>query len=168
MRVLVSVASRHGSTWEIACTIGSTLNLLGIKADVIRMEDVCDITRYHVFILGSAVYMGRWLREASDFIDEYAAELARHPVWLFSSGPLSTTSKQQRNKTVNILPITRAVRCKEHHIFAGKLRRGHLKLAERIMAPAISTPQGDFRNWQEIRMWTASIAWSLQHQPARR
>jgi menaquinone-dependent protoporphyrinogen oxidase len=37
-------------------------------------------------VLGSAVYVGRWLEAGACFVEEQADELAARPVWLFSSG----------------------------------------------------------------------------------
>jgi menaquinone-dependent protoporphyrinogen oxidase len=62
MRVLVSAASRHGSTAEIAERIGSVLReeLVDVRAqvDVLPADAVGDIDGYDVLVLGSAVYMG--------------------------------------------------------------------------------------------------------------
>ena len=35
-------------------------------------------------VIGSAIYMGRWLKTAREFVSEHVA-LSAVPVWLFSS-----------------------------------------------------------------------------------
>jgi menaquinone-dependent protoporphyrinogen oxidase len=60
-RVLVSAASGHGSTTEIARVIGGTLSDNGIAVDIVPPEAVDSVEDYDAVILGSAVYAGRWL-----------------------------------------------------------------------------------------------------------
>jgi menaquinone-dependent protoporphyrinogen oxidase len=38
--------------------------------------------------MGSAVYAGRWRKEAATFLEADAKVLAERPVWLVSSGPV--------------------------------------------------------------------------------
>ena len=60
MHVLVTVASRHGSTREIADAIAQELRMPGIDADVRHVEEVPDLNSYDAVVLGSAIYMGNW------------------------------------------------------------------------------------------------------------
>ncbi len=87
MTVLVAAASKYGATQEIAEAIGRVLAECGVGAEVMRVEDVGDVTGYEAVVLGSAVYMGSWLEPARRFVEEHGDELAALPTWLFSSGP---------------------------------------------------------------------------------
>lgn len=166
MRILVAAASKHGSTWDIACSIGSTLAAWGIRADVAHMEDVDDLSIYDGFVLGSAAYTGRWLKQASEFVCGHAADFTGRPVWLFSSGPLGFPLKPHESKAVDIRPITKLIRIREHRVLAGRLKRFGLDLVERIITAVVRAPQGDFRNWEEIHSWAVGIAQSLKRQAA--
>jgi menaquinone-dependent protoporphyrinogen oxidase len=97
---------------------------------------------------------------------DHAAEFTGRPVWLFSSGPLGFPLKPHESKAVDIRRIAGAIRLKEHRVFAGKLKRHRLDLAEKVITMAVHAPQGDFRNWEEIRAWAAGIAQSLKRQAA--
>ena len=55
-----------------------------------------------------------------------------------------------------------AIRPREQSIFFGALDHSHLSFAERVMVKAVRAPEGDFRDWQAIEAWTASIARDLQ------
>ena len=88
MRVLVAAASRHESTQEIAEAIAATMTDRGIEAAAVPVEQVASLDGFDAVVLGSAVYMGRWLGEARRFARLHASELCRLPVWLFSSGPV--------------------------------------------------------------------------------
>jgi Flavodoxin domain len=82
-RVLVSVASKHGSTTEIGEVIGHTLQDKGLGVDIVPPAVVDSLADYDAVILGSAVYLGRWLSPAQDFVVRFHDELSRRPVWLF-------------------------------------------------------------------------------------
>src|SRR5205823_6620049 len=86
MRVLVTAASKHGATFEIAEVIARVLDEHGLSTELVAIEEVHDLRRYEAVVLGSAVYMGQWLKQARGFVDAHASELAQRPTWLFSSG----------------------------------------------------------------------------------
>jgi menaquinone-dependent protoporphyrinogen oxidase len=50
-------------------------------------------------------------------------------------------------------------------MFAGKLDRKNLGLAQRAALLAFRSLEGDFREWNEIRAWAESIAHDLAHAP---
>jgi menaquinone-dependent protoporphyrinogen oxidase len=90
--VLVSAASGHGSTCEIARVIGQTLFNDNIAVDMIPPAAVDSIEDYDAVILGSAVYEGHWMAPAKGFAIRFNDQLATRPVWLFSSGPVGAPS----------------------------------------------------------------------------
>jgi menaquinone-dependent protoporphyrinogen oxidase len=89
MTVLVAAASQHGATYEIAERIGAHLAESGLEVDVRRLADVDDIGRYEAVVLGSAIFYGKWMKEAIHFVDAHASELAARPTWLFGSGAIT-------------------------------------------------------------------------------
>lgn len=168
MRILVAAASKHGSTWEIARGIGDTLAVWGLHVDVAHVEDVDDLSKYDGVVLGSAVYAGRWFKPARTFVKEHVTELSRLPVWLFSSGPLGFPPKPVESESVDIRPIVKLIRIKEHRVFAGRLKKHRLDLAEKAITSVVHAPQGDFRNWEEIHAWAAGVAQTLKRQNTER
>ena len=93
MKVLVTAASRHGSTAEIASIIAGVLQASDIDAEAVAPEAVASVVDYDAVILGSAVYAGQWLESARAFVACHADDLATRPVFLFSSGPLGYPSR---------------------------------------------------------------------------
>ena len=61
MHVLVSAASRHGSSAEIARTIGAVLGTAGLEVTVAAPRDVTTVDGFDAVVLGSGVYAGHWL-----------------------------------------------------------------------------------------------------------
>jgi menaquinone-dependent protoporphyrinogen IX oxidase len=82
-RVLVSAASLHGATAEIAQAIGQTLSEQGLTVRVIPPGDVRNLDGCDAVIVGSAVYMGHWLDPAKDLVNRFHEALTDRPVWLF-------------------------------------------------------------------------------------
>ncbi|MDQ6644867.1 MAG: flavodoxin domain-containing protein, partial [Chloroflexota bacterium] len=90
MAVLVAYASKHGSTQGIAERISEKLQQLGKEAEVRPVDAVEDPGSYEALVIGSAIYYGSWLKEATEWVRRNQAILAERPVWLFSSGPLGS------------------------------------------------------------------------------
>ena len=68
MRILVTAASRHDATTEVAHAIATALDCADIDVDERRPEDVYDLDAYDGVVLGSAIYAGRWLKPAGDLV----------------------------------------------------------------------------------------------------
>ena len=57
--------------------------------------------------------------------------------------------------------VMAATGARGHAVFAGKLVRSQLRFGDRAIAAALRAPDGDFRDWDAIRAWAASIAEGL-------
>ena len=162
MKVLVTAATKHGATAEIAATIGEALRGdHGLDATVVPPEQVTTIDGYDALVLGSAVYAGHWLAAAKELVDRAAGALAGKPVWLFSSGPVGDPPKPEEDP-VDVAEIVAVTKAREHRMFAGKLDKRQLGFGERAIVVALRVPEGDFRNWAEINGWASEIALSLR------
>lgn len=164
MRVLIAVASKHGATSEIAQRIGEVLESRGLEVTVTAADQVDDIRGYEAVILGSAVYAGRWMKEARDLADLIASADRGGKVWLFSSGPVGDPPKPEEDP-VDVAGIVEAVTTKEHRVFAGKIDKSKLSFGERAIVTALRAPEGDFRDWDQITVWADDIATSLEANP---
>jgi menaquinone-dependent protoporphyrinogen oxidase len=51
-----------------------------------------------------------------------------------------------------------ATKAREHRLFAGKLMKKQLRFPDRAIAAALRVPEGDFRDWDEVKDWAAGIA----------
>lgn len=162
MTALVAVASRHGSTREIADAIAAELRAAGIDTDLKEVTAVGDATIYDAIVLGSAVYMGNWLPEARTWAMRHQAELANRPLWLFSSGPLGSDDPQPKDQLTSVVTLAAESGAREHRVFAGKLDPSTLGVRERLVTRVVHPPQGDFRDWEAIRGWARQIAAELE------
>lgn len=161
MKVLVTAASRHGATAEIAWRIGEVLWLAGIEADVRQPEDVGSVAPYDGVVLGSSVYAGRWLAPARKLAERDEVVLSSRPVWLFSSGPVGAPAMPE-GEPVDGAAIRKRIHAVDHRVFAGKLERRQLGLAERAIVAVVHGAEGDYRPWDAVTEWATSIARSLE------
>jgi len=176
MKVLVAYASKYGSTKGIAEFVGERLCQQGLEADVLEVGAVRKVADYNAFVIGSAVYMFHWLKEARRFVSKNSALLANSPVWLFSSGPVGTQSRDAEGRDVlevsgpkELDDLRALVRPRDHKVFFGALDGSRLtgimgfgyRMARRSKSARDQMPEGDFRNWEEIESWAAGIAEAL-------
>ncbi len=161
MRVMVACASKHGSTEGISEAIAERLHQLGHDAVAVRLTDEVDLNGIQALVLGSAVYAGSWMKEATAFAEANADVLSRMPVWLFSSGPLGTVIHDEEEQPRQLAELTETLRPRAHRMFFGALDRGKLAFGERMMVKAVQAPEGDFRDWNAISVWADEIAREL-------
>ena len=166
MTVLVAAASEHGATAEIAAWIGAGLAANGVDVDVRKLEEVDDVERYNAFVLGSAVYLGQWLKTARNFVDDHADDLADRPTWLFSSGPIvgdppppDDPAAVQATLVEKLVETTHA---RGHKVFSGKLDKSNLNWCEKVAVRAAHATEGDHRDRAAVDEWAATIAGELE------
>lgn len=164
MSVLVTAASKHGATAGIAEVIGRVLGEQGIDVAIVPISQA-RVEDYDAVVAGSAVYAGRWLKPARDFVKRNAEALRARPVWLFSSGPVGDPPKPE--SFPGEAELVEATGARDHVLFAGSIDRSRLNHAERALVTALRAPEGDFRNLGEIRRWALSIGAAL-HAGAQR
>jgi menaquinone-dependent protoporphyrinogen oxidase len=166
--ILIAYATKHGATAEIAEKIGQVLRQAGLRVDVLACDRVGDLAGYGAVVLGSAVYIGQWQKEAATFLAANEKALAERPVWLFSSGPTGTGDPSQLTKGWRFpeaqQPIADRIRPRDIAFFHGELDVKELNLAERLVIKGVKAPVGDFRDWGSITAWAAAIADALKQE----
>jgi menaquinone-dependent protoporphyrinogen oxidase len=165
-RVLVTFATKHGATGEIAARIGQSLQEAGLATDVVPTYQVGDISPYTAVVLGSAVYIGRWRKQAVKFLQDHKDELKAKDVWLFSSGPTGTGDPEELLKgwrvPENVQPVIDDIRPRDIAVFHGVLNPDDLNFLEKWTIKTVKAETGDFRDWDAISAWAMGIASQLQ------
>jgi menaquinone-dependent protoporphyrinogen oxidase len=166
-RVLVAYGSKYGSTAEIAEAVGRALEASGLEAEVQRARSVRSLEGYHAAIVGSAVYAAHWRGDALRFLGHHRDWLARHPVWLFSSGPVGVDDEdadeaetERWTKPKKVQELAAEVGARDHVVFGGKVDddRGFVR---KRMARTMPGEARDRRDWDEIATWATRIASEL-------
>lgn len=157
MNVLVTAATRHGSTMDIATIIEGLLEDAGLETDVKQPDEVRSLDGYDAVVIGSAVYMGRWLEPARRLVERCTGQFAGRSVWLFSCGPLGDPPKPDAEPVdaESMRMLTGAI---DHRVFPGRLVKSELGLAEKVVVAGVRAPYGDFRPWDDLTAWARGIA----------
>jgi menaquinone-dependent protoporphyrinogen oxidase len=186
MKVLVAYASRHGATRGIAERIGAKLEVDGLEVTTAPVAEAADVLTYDAYVIGSAAYMGHWLKEATAFTRRHRSLLARRPTWIFSSGPVGTDTVDTNGRDVREASepkewaeLREGIRPRDMHVFYGAYdpEAEPIGFAEQVggfflrMMPGARSaiPAGDFRDWDEIEGWADAIHHELAQvatQPA--
>jgi menaquinone-dependent protoporphyrinogen oxidase len=165
MRILVTYATRHDGTAQIAKVLGSVLregedDAWRPSVDVRAVEDVDDASLYDAVLIGSAVYMDRWLDASRHFAQRNAKALTKRPVWLFASGPVGEPPAVL-TESPETAQLAEAVGARGYRTFAGRLRTADLGAEERAGVRGAHAAEGDYRDWSEIRAWAEEIGDAL-------
>ncbi len=166
--ILVTYASKYGATKEIAEKIGEVLRQAGLQADVLPVDGIRDLNPYQAIILGSAVYIGKWHKEAVKFLQDSENIMADRPVWLFSSGPTGEGDPVELLEgwrlPVALQPVVDHIQPRDIAVFHGYINPGKLNFIEKLaIKSVVKKPFGDFRDWDAIVTWATQIAVALKN-----
>jgi menaquinone-dependent protoporphyrinogen oxidase len=163
--ILVTYASRSGSTAEVAEAIGRTLAEGGLKVDVRPMGEVTDLSPYRAVVAGSAIHGNQWLPEAMEFVRAQRQELARRPFACFLvciTMAMRGANRYRAGVSSWLQPVRDLVRPVSEGLFAGRLDFDRLPPCRETrglrMAVALGIfPRGDRRDWEAVRGWAESL-----------
>lgn len=164
-KILVTYASRAGSTVGVAEAIGKTLAEGGAQVDVLPMEEVKDLGPYRAVVAGSAIQKGAWLPEAMQFVRTNQAALARRPFAAFlvcMTLAMPGAEKYREGVSEWLAPVRSQVRPVSEGLFAGALDLSKVpSLGDRLkfrMSIAFGAWQeGDHRDWDAVHTWAAEL-----------
>jgi menaquinone-dependent protoporphyrinogen oxidase len=156
--LLVAYATKHESTHEVAEAIADRMQVLGHRAEVRAAREVESLDGYDGVVLGGALYMGRWHRDARHFLSRHRDALAALPLAVYAMGPLATTpddvasSRRQLDHALAKEPTLRPIGVA---VFGGVIDPAKLRF------PFTHMEEADARDWDTIRYWTDDIAAKL-------
>jgi menaquinone-dependent protoporphyrinogen oxidase len=164
-RILVTYASRTGSTAEVAEAIGKTLSEGGLQVDVISMNEVKDLSPYQAVVAGSAIRGSKWLPEAVQFMQTHRATLAQKRFAMFTVC-ITMAMKNAESYHSGVLgwvaPVRAMVKPLSEGLFAGMLDFGKLPLRWNTLMLRLTValgifPRGDHRDWNAVRSWAENL-----------
>lgn len=168
--ILVAYATRYGSTQEIAEKVAATLREGGLAVDIQPMREVQTLDGYAAVVLGAPIYIGRWHKDAHQFLSRHQTALTQRPVAIFALGPIGIdenemhSSRAQLSEELGKYPWLAAIAV---GVFVGKYDPTKLHLRDRLIAslpasPLYQMPARDGRDWAAIRAWASNLAVELQ------
>jgi menaquinone-dependent protoporphyrinogen oxidase len=162
-KILVTYATRAGSTAGVAEAIGRALAAGGAEADVRPMAEVDDVSGYRAVVAGSAIQAHEWLPEAMQFLRRHQPALRERPFAAFLVC-MTLTMRDPRARefvTTWLDPVRALVRPVSEGFFAGALDlRKVPSLVDRLkfwVSVRLGVwSAGDHRDWGAIRSWAES------------
>ncbi|MBU0703505.1 MAG: flavodoxin domain-containing protein [Chloroflexi bacterium] len=167
--ILVTYATRYGSTQKVAEAVTATLRDSGLEVDLQPMRQVRTLAGYRAVVLGAPLYIGRWHKDAQRFLSLHQQALTQRPVAIFTLGPTQSSEKEwedvraQLDRELAKYPWLTPVALE---LFGGKYDPAKLSLFHKLLAtlpasPLYQMPASDVRDWTAIRAWASSLAAKL-------
>jgi len=161
-KLLLAYASKCGATAAIADAIGRQLCAGGFAVDVRQARHVRSLEGYRGVILGSAVYMGGLLRDATRFAEDLLAGQSDLPVAFFN---VCLQMKENTPESVQTAlgylgPLRRVAVPASVASFTGRIDLASLPPLYRLFAqsdPEGILAEGDYRDWARIAAWADSL-----------
>jgi menaquinone-dependent protoporphyrinogen oxidase len=162
--VLIGYATRYGSTQEVAEVIAAALRDAGYAVDLQLLREVRSLDGYSAVVMGAALYMYRWHKDALNFLSRQRKALLERPVAVFALGPTHEPydeqewrdSRAQLDKELAKYPWFKPVALE---IFGGKFDPQTLRFPINLLAG--QEPASDIRNWDAIRAWASNLVEKL-------
>ena len=158
-RILVTYATRAGSTVEVATAIGKIIAARGFEVDVKPVKEMLSLDGYQAALVGSAIRMGNWLPEAVEFVKDNQRVLNQMPVALFTVHMLNRgDDEESRTNRLAYLKVVRPLlKSAEEVFFAGKFDMSRLSFLDRMISKAVKAVDEDCRDWGRIRGWAQTV-----------
>lgn len=163
--ILIVYATRYGSTREVAEKIAAMLRKQKLDVEVRPARQVRSLEGYRAAVLGTPLYIGRWLKETHRFLKQHHQALAQLPVAIFSLGPTHhgegaiAQVRPQMDNELRKYPWLKPVATE---LFGGKYDPATLRFPDSLLkilpaGPLHEAPANDMRNWQTIRTWASRL-----------
>jgi menaquinone-dependent protoporphyrinogen oxidase len=157
--VLVCYATRYGSTGEIASVIARELETGGFEVTLSPLSLVENPGIYSAVVIGSPLYMGKWLVEARDFVSRFRKELQGLPVAVFTVGysfgdrmkeHIASSDDALAPVRIFLIPVAAGN-------FPGRIDTDRMSLTDREIIRLAGITPGDFLDRDEARQWARKI-----------
>ena len=168
--VLVTYATRYGSTEEVARALAESLRESSATVDVLPIPKVRSPERYDAIVLGAPLYLGHVHMDARRFLLEHRAALSQVPLAVFFLGPVRNDEKDWNGARTQVahemskFPWLHPV---AHQIFGGRFDPARLGFPFSLIPPLRKMRPTDVRDWPAIRAWAATLADALQSASQR-
>lgn len=169
--ILVTYATRYGSTQAVAEAVAAELRAFGLAVEIQPMGKVKTLNGYQQIVLGAPIYIGRLEKDARRFLAQHQNALQTRPVALFALGP--TTTKEEdwrdvRTQFEQILAQLSWLKPVAVELFGGKFDPTAFRFPDTLLtffpaSPIRNMPASDVRDWTAIRAWAKHLA--AQFQP---
>lgn len=160
MKILVTYASKYGSTREVAEAIAKYMETKDYSLSVLPLGKVRSLSGIDAVIMGAPFYMFRWHKDAILFLARFAEKLPKIPTAVFALGPFHDVESEwleigsQLDKELARFPWFHPVEAK---LFGGKFDPVSLTFPFNLIPALKEMPASDIRDWAAIDTWAQTI-----------
>lgn len=174
MKALIAFGTKYGSTARLAEVIGEELTSKGYEVDVLDLRNSMgrNAGGYDLVVLGSSVFIGKWTREALEFLKAEAPKLARTRVAMFvSCSDVLFPEKVDAGRKMYLQDVAEAhgLGPVAAGMFGGVIDFQRYSALTRVLLAGVGTKKAlqergidpsepyDYRDWEEVRAWARSL-----------
>ena len=164
-KILVTYASRTGSTAEVAEAVKNILAAQGAEVDLLPMQSGHTLDPYAAVVAGSAIQNRQWLPDAVEFLRDNQTALRQKPFAMFSlcmTLAMRDGEKYRPQISEWLNPVRRIVPPISEGLFAGILDISKIpnfsdRLKFRLSVAFGVWSEGDHRDWEAINSWANDL-----------
>lgn len=162
IKVLVTYASTHGSTQEVAEVVAGSLREHDLSVDLQPMRNVRVVDVYDAVVLGAPLYMFHLHKDALHFLVKFQSALSNgKPSVIFAGGPTEKADEQEFQEVRKQLDQELAkfpwFSPKNIEVIGGKLDPANLRFPWNLLPALKQHPPVDKRDWVKIHAWAESL-----------
>ena len=174
MKTLIIYGTRYGTAKEIAEKITDILREKDVEVDLVNSKDKkdFDLTSYDLVVVGSGIKIGKWTKNALNFLKKNKAELANKRVAIFvtcGAANIEKTAAEGQEKyldnVANKYLINKPVSTglfggvydpDANHGMLFKMVKRSIK-KDMIKQGQDPNKRQDYRDWDAIKKWTLNL-----------
>jgi len=159
-KILVTYATKAGSTAEIAEKIGEHFANRGFEADVINVKSNPDPSPYDAVILGSCVRMGSWVPDMLKYVEANQVVLRSKQRALFTVHMMNDGEDEssQAARLAYLDKVRVMLPASEEVYFLGAMDFSRLSMLDRFISKMVKAEESDQREWEKIKQWATNIS----------
>jgi menaquinone-dependent protoporphyrinogen oxidase len=174
MKALVVYGTRYGTATGIAEEIAKVLREEKFDTDLMDARKLknCDVSPYDLVVIGSGIKMGKWTKGSINFIKKNKESLAKRNVAIFVTCGAANEEKTREEGQEKYLddfakenlinpPVATGL---FGSVYDPNAKHGLIfKMVNRSIKKELekqgkdTSVRHDYRNWDEIRIWTKNL-----------
>lgn len=164
-KILVTYASTHGSTQQVAEFVAQVMREQGLPIDLQPARVVRSLEGYSAVVIGAPLYIFHMHKDAIRFLTRHQAVLSAMPVAVFAGGPFGKGDdeewqevQKEIDQELSKFPWLQPVSVE---MIGGKFDPLHLRFPWNFLPAMKQIPANDLRDWEKIRAWANGLVRQL-------